>query len=207
MDSGDAAAAASITGSGSESHEEIITAVAPPMPPPQRRQKIAVDTVTESIESLLAKPPSAVSAVAPPAVPPPPPPPPAAPSGALPPPSEPGMRFEVDGTVIVVEAWPQVPTAGQARYIRYIVQCPRAARAAEEGHCQRKKRRNAGAPQCRLGQWEPVAFLLVWASMAGQCSSRAEHLKAVPQSSAIVECMRSHHWLPCVDSVAEASLP
>ena len=214
MDSDGAATlpAAASTGSESESDGEIIgstsaAAVASKAPPPL--QRIASVTDHDFIESLLTLPPpsvafsaavapplEAVSASAAPAVVPPPPPPPPVGIVVPPPPSEPGMRFLVDATVIVVEAWPQVPIAGQCRYLRYIVQCP-VAGLAGSGHCGRcMKRRNAGAAQCRLGAWEPVAFLLVWASMAGQCSSKEEHLRSLPKRPAIVECMRAHNWLP-----------
>eukprot|EP00969_Alexandrium_andersonii_P008749 382484-Alexandrium_andersonii.AAC.1 len=76
------------------------------------------------------------------------------------------MVFTVSNLTVTVQQHAENPAPGGRKgHTRYVVECPLASTPE---HCGCKKHRNAGVKQClMLGPWEPVAFVCVWASMAG----------------------------------------
>ena len=96
-----------------------------------------------------------------------------------------------------VSKWPIVVTKnGPPQYTRYIVDCPLAGNDPLHAKC--KKHRNAGPAQCTLGAWEPIAFLCLWHCAAGQCATRADHIKHMPKANAVRDFMKTNGWChPC----------
>ena len=110
-----------------------------------------------------------------------------------PPPSEHGMEFTVQGIVFTVSKWPLVATSfGPAQYTRYIVRCPLSGNDPLHKGC--KKYRNAGPNQCKLGAWEPIAYLCQWVNEAKQCQTRQEHIAHVPKQRTVRQFMIANNW-------------
>jgi len=82
-------------------------------------------------------------------------------------------------------------------YTRLVALCPLAGTLHKCGHGKKnvcQKKRNFGPTQCRLGPFEPLAYLGVWIKEASQCDSNTSHIHYTPTKEKILAFMKEMGW-------------
>lgn len=110
-------------------------------------------------------------------------------------PQQPDLTELVPGLAIRLDE--RLKPGQPGHYRRYVVRCPHAACRHKFAHPGRtcKKTRNIHVAQTKLGPYEPLAYLAVWARDAERHASADEHTKWRPSDEQVRAYMVEAGWL------------